>query len=132
LIAEATELMNQMKNMPGMDGIQSMLGKMGGLGNMGGLGKGAKMNYGAMEAELEKKMRIAKMKERMKTKSEMNNMMKETQAKLQEIKLQTPPAVSEEEIISLFSKEDTTIDNKTNKSSQNKNGNKNKKKKSKN
>jgi hypothetical protein len=99
---------------------------------MGGLGKGAKMNYGAMEAELEKKMRIAKMKERMKTKSEMNNMMKETQAKLQEIKLQTPPAVSEEEIISLFSKEDTKTDNKTNKSSQNKNGNKNKKKKSKN
>jgi hypothetical protein len=132
LIAEATELMNKMKNMPGMDGIQSMLGKMGGLGNMGGLGKGSKMNYGAMEAELEKKMRIAKMKERMKTKSEMNNMMKETQAKLQEIKLQTPPAVSEEEIISLFSKEDTTTDNKTNKSSQNKNGNKNKKKKSKN
>jgi hypothetical protein len=132
LIAEATELMNQMKNMPGMDGIQSMLGKMGGLGNMGGLGKGAKMNYGAMEAELEKKMRIAKMKERMKTKSEMNNMMKETQTKLQEIKLQTPPAVSEEEIISLFSKEDTKTDNKTNKSSQNKNGNKNKKKKSKN
>jgi len=133
LIAEATELMNKMKNMPGMDGIQSMLGKMGGLGNMGGLGKGAKMNYGAMEAELEKKMRIAKMKERMKTKSEMNNMMKETQAKLQEIKLQTPPAVSEEEIISLFSQGDAKLDKSTKNQNQNQNqtGNKNKKKKSK-
>ena len=115
LIAEATELMNKMKNMPGMDGIQSMLGKMGGMGNMGGMGKGAKMNYGAMEAELNKKMRLAKMKERMKTKAEMNNMMKETEAKLQEIKLQTPPVVSEEEIISLFSKTDNKTDNKTNK-----------------
>jgi hypothetical protein len=133
LIAEATELMNKMKNMPGMDGIQSMLGKMGGLGNMGGLGKGAKMNYGAMEAELEKKMRIAKMKERMKTKSEMNNMMKETQAKLQEIKLQTPSAVSEEEIISLFSQGDAKLDKSTKNQNQNQNqnGNKNKKKKSK-
>ena len=128
LIAEATELMNKMKNMPGMDGIQSMLSKMGGMGNMGGMGKGAKMNYGAMEAELDKKMRLAKMKERMKSKAEMNKMMKETQTKLQEIKLQTPPVVSEEEIISLFSKEDK----KTEKTTQNKNGNKNKKKKSKN
>jgi hypothetical protein len=90
LIAEATELMNKMKNMPGMDGIQTMLSKMG----MSNPGKGAKMNFGAMEAELDKKMRLAKMKERMKSKAEMNNMMKETQSKLQEIKLQTPPSVS--------------------------------------
>ena len=34
---------------------------------------------------------------------------------LQEIKLQTPPVVSEEEIISLFSKTDNKTDNKTNK-----------------
>jgi hypothetical protein len=60
-------------------------------------------------------MKIAKMKERMKSKSEMNNMMKETEAKLHEIKLQTPPVVSEEEIISLFSKGDPPTDNKTNK-----------------
>jgi hypothetical protein len=129
LIAEATELMNKMKNMPGMDGIQSMLGKMGGMGNMGGLGKGAKMNYGAMETELNKKMKLAKMKERMKTKVEMNNMMRETEAKLQEIKLNTPPLVSEEEIISLFSKGDSATDNKTNKSSQGQNKKKKKTKK---
>jgi len=118
LIAEATELMNKMKNMPGMDGLQSMLGKMSGMGNMGNmgnLGKGAKMNYGAMEAELNKKMKIAKMKERMKTKSEMNAMMKETDAKLNEIKLQTPPAVSEEELISLFGNGQTQNQKKNNK-----------------
>ena len=93
LIAEATELMNKMKNMPGMDGIQSMLGKMG----MSGLGKDAKMNFGAMEAE-------------------MNKLMKETQAKIQETQLQTPPAVSEEELISIFN---DVKSEKVNKSSKN-------------
>ena len=34
MIQEATEIMNKMKNMPGMGNIQSMLSKMG----MGGLG----------------------------------------------------------------------------------------------
>ena len=94
-----------------MDGIQSMLGKMG----MSGLGKDAKMNFGAMEAEMNKKMRMAKMKERMKTKAEMNKLMKETQAKIQETQLQTPPAVSEEELISIFNDTKTKPVNKSSK-----------------
>ena len=65
LIAEATDIMNNMKNMPGMDNIQSMLSKMG----MSGLGgKGAKMNTGAMEAQMERQMKAAQMRERMKSK----------------------------------------------------------------
>ena len=116
LIAEATELMNKMKNMPGMDGIQSMLGKMG----MSGLGKDAKMNFGAMEAEMNKKMRMAKMKERMKTKSEMNKLMKETQAKIQETQLNTQPAVSEEELISIFNDNNTEQVNKSSKNNKKK------------
>jgi hypothetical protein len=51
LIAEASELMNKMKDMPGMGNIQTMLNKMG-MGNLGGLG--GKVNAGAMEAELNK------------------------------------------------------------------------------
>ena len=100
LIAEATEIMNKMKNMPGMDGIQSMLSKMG----MGGLGKGGKVNYGAMEAELNKKMRTAKMKERMKAKAEMNKLAKTTQEQQQAEQVSQKPAISEEELIALFSK----------------------------
>ena len=99
LIAEATEIMNKMKNMPGMDGIQAMLSKMG----MGGLGKGGKVNYGAMEAELNKKMRTAKMKERMKAKAEMNKMAKNVQA-TQMQQTQQKPSISDEELIALFSK----------------------------
>jgi hypothetical protein len=99
LIAEATEIMNKMKNMPGMDGIQEMLSKMG--MSASGLGKGGKVNYGAMEAELNKKMRLAKMKERMHAKSEMNKAAKEAQGQQQTA---NKPVMSEEELIALFSK----------------------------
>lgn len=103
LIAEATEIMNKMKNMPGMSGIQEMLGKMG--MSAAGLGKGGKLNYGAMEAELNKKMKIAKMKERMQAKSEMNKAMKEENMKAQSENVSaSKPAMSEEELIALFSK----------------------------
>jgi len=101
LIAEATEIMNKMKNMPGMDGIQEMLSKMG--MSASGLGKGGKVNYGAMEAELNKKMRLAKMKERMHAKSEMNKAAKEAQGQQQQ-QQSSKPAMSEEELIALFSK----------------------------
>jgi hypothetical protein len=57
LIAEASEIMNKMKNMPGLGDIQSMLSKMG-LGGLGGLG--GKVNMGAMEAQLNKNMKQAK------------------------------------------------------------------------
>jgi hypothetical protein len=98
LIAEATEIMNKMKNMPGMDGIQEMLSKMG--MSASGLGKGGKVNYGAMEAELNKKMRLAKMKERMHAKAEMNKAAKN----LQQQQTSTKPAMTEEELVALFSK----------------------------
>jgi hypothetical protein len=102
LIAEATEIMNKMKNMPGMDGIQEMLSKMG--MSASGLGKGGKVNYGAMEAELNKKMRLAKMKERMHAKSEMNKAAKEAQTQQQQQQSTSKPAMSEEDLIALFSK----------------------------
>ena len=105
LIAEATEIMNRMKNMPGMDNIQSMLSKMGmsdlaNFGNMGGLG--GKVNVGAMEAQLSKSMKLAQTKERIKAKSAANQKARNDQS-------QTPspisdlPAISEEEIIKIFS-----------------------------
>jgi len=76
LISEATDIMNKMKNMPGMENIQSMLGKMGipGLG-----GKGSKMNMGAMEAQMNKNLKTAQMRERMKAKAEASNLAKAQQ-----------------------------------------------------
>jgi hypothetical protein len=100
LMEEASELMNKMKNMPGMGNIQSMLSKMG-MGNMAGMG--GKMNMGAMQSQLNKNMKNAQMRERMKAKAEAN----------QKMKAQTPvptptaspvtPALTEEQLISIFS-----------------------------
>ena len=59
LLAEAGDMVKKMKDMPGMDNIQSMLGNFG---------KNAKVNMGAMQAEFEKKMKMAKQKERMRNK----------------------------------------------------------------
>ena len=69
MIQEATNIMNKMKNVPGMDNIQSMLNKMG--MNMGGMGGGAgNINTAAMENRLNQKMKIAKTKERILAKAE--------------------------------------------------------------
>ena len=105
LIAEATEIMNRMKNMPGMDNIQSMLSKMGmgdlaNFGNMGGLG--GKVNVGAMEAQLSKSMKLAQTKERIKAKSEANQKARNSQPQTQS-PISDLPAISEEEIIKIFS-----------------------------
>ncbi len=95
LIAEASELMNKMKDMPGMGNIQSMLNKMG-MGNLGG----GKVNTAAMESQLNKRMKTAQMKERMRAKAEANS-----QAKAQTATAAAPvqPTISEEEIIKIFS-----------------------------
>jgi hypothetical protein len=95
LMSEAADLMNRMKNMPGMDNIQSMLSKMG-LG-----GKNTKVNTGAMEAELNRKLKTAQMKERMKAKVEAKN--KNTESNLSASTVAPTPQLSEEELISIFS-----------------------------
>ena len=101
LIAEASELMSKMKNMPGMENIQSMLGKMG----MPNMGKGVKLNTGAMEAQMNRNMKTAQMKERMRAKAEASRLAKEQAAQLNQTQSQTQNVskVSEEEIIKLFS-----------------------------
>jgi hypothetical protein len=103
IIAEATEMMNKMKNMPGLDNIQSLLSKMG-MGNLGGLG--GKVNTGAMEANLNKKLKMAQTKERIRAKAEANAKAKLEQqilAQQQQQQQQMKPAVSEEEILKIFS-----------------------------
>jgi len=99
LIAEATEIMNKMKNMPGMDNIQAMLSKMG----MSGMaGMGGKVNVGAMEAQLNSRMKMAKTKERIKAKAEANAKLRMEQEAQQAIQSQQTPKYSEEELLKLF------------------------------
>ena len=62
LLEEASEMMKKMKNMPGMEDIQSMLSKMG----MNPKSKGSgKVNVNAMQNNLEKKLKETKMREQM-------------------------------------------------------------------
>jgi hypothetical protein len=95
LIAEASELMNKMKDMPGMDNIQAMLQKMG-MGNLGGLG--GKVNTGAMESQMNKRMKMAQMKERMRAKATAK-----AAAPAPTPVAPQAPTVSEEEILKIFS-----------------------------
>jgi hypothetical protein len=100
LISEATDIMNKMKNMPGMENIQSMLSKMGipGLG-----GKGTKMNMGAMEAQMNKNLKTAQMRERMKAKAEAANLAKLQSQMSAVAEKQTSIPLSDEQIFSVFS-----------------------------
>jgi hypothetical protein len=66
IMQEASELMSKMKNMPGMNNLASMLSKMGMTmpGGMGG-GAGGKVNFGAMQSQLNRNMKQAQMRERL-------------------------------------------------------------------
>jgi hypothetical protein len=97
LMEEGMELLNKMKNMPGMGDMQKMFSQMG----IPGLGKGAKVNMGAMEAQLNKNMKMAKMKERLKAKQEQKQ--EEALKQEQAIKTQEQITVSEEELLKIFS-----------------------------
>ena len=59
LIAEAGNIMEKMKDMPGLANIQSMFGG----------GGGGKINVNAMQAHLDRTMKLAKQRERMKDKA---------------------------------------------------------------
>jgi hypothetical protein len=101
MIQEATEIMNKMKNMPGMGNIQSMLSKMG-MSGLGGLG--GKVNTGAMEAQLNQRLKMAKTKERIKAKAEANALrrqMEQAQAQSQ-VKPEQKP-ITDEELLKIFS-----------------------------
>ena len=86
IMQEASDLMNKMKKMPGVNNVADMLKKMGmdgGMGGMGGMadiakmaasmglgGKNSKLNMGAMQSHLNQNMKTARMKERMQQKLE--------------------------------------------------------------
>lgn len=74
LLKEAGEMMQHMKNMPGMKEMMSKMGMGGG---------GGKMNMGAMQANLERSMRSANQKDRMRAKLAASQLAKSMQAQQQ-------------------------------------------------
>jgi hypothetical protein len=99
LMSEGMELLNKMQSMPGMNNMQKMFSQMGipGLG-----GKGGKMNMAAMEAQMNKNMKAAQMKERMKAKASAKpstNVKASPSPNINALK----PAYSEDELCKIFS-----------------------------
>ena len=76
LLAEASELMKKMKDMPGMGDLQGMLSKMG--MSTGG-GGSAKVNVNAMQNNLDQKLKGAKNRERLLRKLAENNARREAE-----------------------------------------------------
>jgi hypothetical protein len=101
LVMEATDIMNKMKNMPGMENIQTMLSKLG-VNNFGLNGNG---DTPATESQLKNKSKIEKTKQRIRAKAETNliNKLKEEEDKIQQSK---EPLITEEEILKIFSNEE--------------------------
>lgn len=115
LMSEATDMINKMKNMPGMGNIQDMLstlgmGGAGGLGNlasMAGLGKKTKLDTNAMRQQLEKNAKNQAFKERMKKKMEAKQMAQLMQQAAEASALAVKPAapaMTDDELVALFSK----------------------------
>ena len=95
LMSEGMDLLNKMQSMPGMGDMQKMFSQLG----IPGLGKGGKLNMGAMEAQMNKNMKAAKMKERMKAKVDAKNTKPATGTPVKP----ESQAISEEELIKIFS-----------------------------
>ena len=64
---------------------------------------GGKMNMGAMQSQLNKNMKTAQMRERMKAKAEANQKMKAQTPAPAPTPIHVAPALTEEQLISIFS-----------------------------
>lgn len=79
LLQEASEMMKNMKDMPGFGNIQEMLSKMGG-------SRGGKVNTSAMQSHMQRNIRMAQQRERLRTKAN-KNVVVEKQMSSEELKL---------------------------------------------
>ena len=98
IMEEGMELLNKMKNMPGLGNMQKMFSQMG----IPGLGKGGKINMNAMEAQMNRNMNAAKMKEKMREKAQQRAQQKQQQQQQQQ-QQQPSNCLTDEEIIKVFS-----------------------------
>jgi len=104
LMTEASEIMNKMKNTPGMGNIQEMLQKMGmQMPNMAGMGRNTKVDVNAMEGKLKQMMKRSEMAERISKKVEAKKQAQEAASAQTALNVGNPPAYTDEQLIALFS-----------------------------
>lgn len=105
IMEEGMELLNKMKNMPGLGNMQKMFAQMG----IPGLGKGGKLNMNAMQAQMGRNMNAAKTKERMRAKVDQKAKERELQEQALKNICQTGGSggLTDEEIINIFNMTNT-------------------------
>ena len=109
LMAEASNIMSKMKNMPGMDNIQEMLSKMGMAGMMppGMMGRNTNVDTNAMENRLKQNTKMMQMNERLKQKAQEKQMQKQMEEQqMQQQLLNQKPALTDDELSALFGQEE--------------------------
>ena len=116
LMKEASQMLTQMKDMPGMGDIQSMMSKLG--MNMGG----AKVNMKGMEARMNQEMKRQQAKENVRKQAAMNKMKRDM--KMKETTVNSQPKYTDEELINIMNSEPSEVSEEPKKKS-----NKKKKKK---
>jgi hypothetical protein len=94
LFKEASQMLNQMKSVPGMENIQDIISKLGG---------GQKLNKNAMKSELDKKIKSNNIREKLRNKHETTKLSKTFHEAADE--LMNDKKKSDEELISLFSED---------------------------
>ena len=107
LLSESMDILNRMKTMPGMQNMQQMFSQMG-------LGKGAKMDMNAMESEINRRMKTAQTKERMRANLHKKQQQQQQQQQQQgreegqnqqkqsSVQQDQQPVLSDEQLISMF------------------------------
>jgi hypothetical protein len=101
LMTEGAELLQKLKNTSGMGDIQKIFSQF----NIPGMNKGSKVNVNAMESQLNKNIKHAKMKERIKSKLEAKHAKQELEKLLQTHQQQTPQSQSgltDDELVKIF------------------------------
>uniref|UniRef100_A0A6C0F6G5 Uncharacterized protein n=1 Tax=viral metagenome TaxID=1070528 RepID=A0A6C0F6G5_9ZZZZ len=128
LISEGIDLINKMKNMPGMENMQGMFEKMG----IPGLGRNSKVNMGAMENQMKQNLKNAQTRERIKSKLEAKkaaDAAEQIAAAARAAAQASQPQMTDDELIAAIGDLNTNSNSTSNKSkskSKGKNGNKKK------
>ncbi len=132
LMQEASEMLQKMKGMKGMGEMGNILSKMG-------MDVG-KMNLGAMGSQLNKNMKMAKTKERMREKVEQQKIIKDQQQQIDELmkkiqnqntnqNINTNNKMTDDELVSYFNSNKANQTNQVNQVNQSNQKKKNKNKK---
>ena len=97
LFTEATEMIKNMKNIPGMENIQEMMDKMG-------MGKNVKLNKPAMENKLKLNNKRQALRKKMEEKH-MTKLLNEAAQEINQYKVEKP-ILTDDELVSLFNIKD--------------------------